>query len=713
MTFDVAHVSYIAFGKQIKGKTSDGYEIDRYPWVKHFVVDTTGELCKVEIATYRETSTMWMPTSNKIDQNQRSLITEALGNTFFELPDTHASCQLAALVRGLNLRQRDNGVDYVVPRVMPKCGTDHFKRCNGDVFSVDGLMDIRNPPAKETDSGFIDIPKQWVGTVLPPRRLHRSDLDAVLTLPLTGKKVPFSLLEMPKPRKRMSNHEIGSLVASMKALFEKTPKILEVNKISEPEIRYSDIDSLTEFEEPANTKKQPMNTERRATLVKKAYHDPFGIVVECQTLVDSVVSYDTVHCFYHHVPIKADVCVIQALISAAQCGTIDPCIAKALYVNTTTSMVMHSSGRKPDSFSGQRLDELVSESSRASTPSQDKQDMTEITEDKKPEKKTLRIDFFLTHVRLCVDNRPVQIVPRRTSVGIDAETYGALVNRYLAGNFIPPAVLEIYLQTSQSAGTSTYDVWFGRYCPDKRFVRLDEITHWADGTPIKEQAKTYVSLPSGMTVTINREPLVRDFDGDSMTTSILDYPPRQRKLPVNNQPSTPKEEKTMDLKTLAILQKLANVNQHTDEFAALGDAGCVNADLRTALADLRAKEHKAATVEAAQVVLDQLKLSSTQIDVYRRHLAEVRRQEKIYIARIEHLAVAAEYGRETTNYVPLAVLLSKDGNINLVDPEDCVPKADYDRLLKVIRERLRSAAGTEKANKAEPTGRRTKASSAT
>lgn len=79
--------------------------------------------------------------------------------------------------------------------------------------------------------------------------------------------------------------------------------------------------------------------------------------------------------------------------------------------------------------------------------------------------------------------------------------------------------------------------------------------------------------------------------------------------------------------------------------------------------------------------------------------------------------MAAEYGRETTNYVPLAVLLSKDGNISLVADEDCVPKADYDRLLKVIRERLRSAAGTEKANasanKAEPTSRRTKASSAT
>lgn len=628
MTFDVAHVSYIAFGKQIKGKTSDGYEIDRYPWVKHFVVDTTGELCKVEIATYRETSTIWMPMSNKIDENQRSLITEALGNTFFELPDAHASCQLAALVRMLNLRQRDNGVDYVVPRVMPRCGTDHFKRCNGDVFSVDGLMDIRNPPAKETDSGFIDIPKQWVGTVLPPRRMSWSDMDAVLSQLLTGKKVPFSLLEMPKPMKRMSNHEIGSLVASMRALFEKTPKILEVNKISEPEIRYSDIDSLTEFEEPTNTKKQPMNAESRATSVKKAYHDPFGIVVECRrAFLCYYGSFDTEYCFHHHVPIKVDVGVIQALISAAHCGTIDPYIAKALYVNTTTSVVVHSSGRKPDSFSGQRLDELARESFKVSTPTQDKQDMTKINEEKTGKKETAKIWMHQACVSLELSDRSWAMhYPVHRGTRIDATIYDALINGFLTGTISPSDAKCVHLRNLPTlADGSRYAVCFGKNVTFKTFVRLDKAVHWADGTPIEKRAKTDVSLPSGALVTINRESLVRYFDGDVANVTIFNSRPSAAKIAVQQPAIKPKEEKTMDTKTLAILQKLANVNQHTDEFAALGDAGCVNADLRTALADLRAKEHKAATEEAAQVVLDQLKTSAKQIDMYRRHLAEVRR----------------------------------------------------------------------------------------
>ena len=155
----------------------------------------------------------------------------------------------------------------------------------------------------------------------------------------------------------------------------------------------------------------------------------------------------------------------------------------------------------------------------------------------------------------------------------------------------------------------------------------------------------------------------------------------------------------MDTNTLRILQKLANVNKVVDEFDGLTGACSLNSDLRDALADIREKERKAATTEAAYAVLEQLKESANLIDKFRQHLADVRRQEKIYIARIENLAVAAEYGSETTNYVPLARLVGADGAIGGIAPEDCVPKADHDRLLKAIRENLRSSAAAKAVKK--------------
>ena len=164
----------------------------------------------------------------------------------------------------------------------------------------------------------------------------------------------------------------------------------------------------------------------------------------------------------------------------------------------------------------------------------------------------------------------------------------------------------------------------------------------------------------------------------------------------------PKEETKMalDNKQAQILANLANVSNLDDEFAQLGGESLNNPELRAALEELRATERKDAVKEAAVIILAQVKEGANNIDKLRHQLAQIRRSEAAVIASIEAIAVANEYGRETNNYLPLAALNLFGGSVASVKHEykgaNLVPDEDFQRLLKVVRERRKTASKAEK-----------------
>ena len=149
-----------------------------------------------------------------------------------------------------------------------------------------------------------------------------------------------------------------------------------------------------------------------------------------------------------------------------------------------------------------------------------------------------------------------------------------------------------------------------------------------------------------------------------------------------------------------ILANLANVSNLDDEFAQLGGESLNNPELRAALEELRATERKDAVKEAAVIILAQVKEGANNIDKLRHQLAQIRRSEAAVIASIEAIAVANEYGRETNNYLPLAALNLFGGSVASVKHEykgaNLVPDEDFQRLLKVVRERRKTASKAEK-----------------
>ena len=156
----------------------------------------------------------------------------------------------------------------------------------------------------------------------------------------------------------------------------------------------------------------------------------------------------------------------------------------------------------------------------------------------------------------------------------------------------------------------------------------------------------------------------------------------------------------LDNKQAQILANLANVSNLDDEFAQLGGESLNNPELRAALEELRATERKNAVKEAAVIILAQVKEGANNIDKLRHQLAQIRRSEAAVIARIEAIAVANEYGRETNNYLPLAALNLFGGSVAAVKHEykgaNLVPDEDFQRLLKVVRERRKTASKAEK-----------------
>ena len=108
----------------------------------------------------------------------------------------------------------------------------------------------------------------------------------------------------------------------------------------------------------------------------------------------------------------------------------------------------------------------------------------------------------------------------------------------------------------------------------------------------------------------------------------------------------------------AILSKLAKVKTEKDEFSHL-DMDELGDDLSQAVAELHKEEKARAVKQAAQMVLSQLNLAKELIETKRKKLSSLRREEKETISSIETIAVAMAYGRETQNFLPLALALER------------------------------------------------------
>lgn len=153
----------------------------------------------------------------------------------------------------------------------------------------------------------------------------------------------------------------------------------------------------------------------------------------------------------------------------------------------------------------------------------------------------------------------------------------------------------------------------------------------------------------------------------------------------------------------AILAKLAKVNTEKDEFSHL-DTDDLGDDLSKAVAELHKEEKAQAVKQAAQVVLSQLNEAKEMIESKRLELSIFRRQEKETISNIETIAVAMAYGRETQNFLPLALALETGGQkvrVTVGPAEMTIPEKDYERLLAVVRNKQKevntSRASAKKA----------------
>lgn len=148
-----------------------------------------------------------------------------------------------------------------------------------------------------------------------------------------------------------------------------------------------------------------------------------------------------------------------------------------------------------------------------------------------------------------------------------------------------------------------------------------------------------------------------------------------------------------------VLSKLAKVNTEKDEFSHL-DTEDLGDDLSQAVAELHKEEKAQAVKQAAQVVLSQLNQAKDHIEIKRKKLSSLRREEKETISSIETIAVAMAYGRETQNFLPLALALETGGQkvkVTVGPAELTIPEKDYERLLAVVRNKQKEA-NTSRAN---------------
>lgn len=158
-----------------------------------------------------------------------------------------------------------------------------------------------------------------------------------------------------------------------------------------------------------------------------------------------------------------------------------------------------------------------------------------------------------------------------------------------------------------------------------------------------------------------------------------------------------KKEKQMTDK-LKVLQALANIQNETDEFSSLDEAS-YNSEIVQAMTELRKEERQKAVKDAARVIIELTTLAQKGIEERRSALRIIRQQEKILIDSIEAVAVAVAYGRETNNFLPLDhVMCGRYGKSFITKQTEAdrdnpakITEADYDRLLKVVRDTQKKA----------------------
>lgn len=149
---------------------------------------------------------------------------------------------------------------------------------------------------------------------------------------------------------------------------------------------------------------------------------------------------------------------------------------------------------------------------------------------------------------------------------------------------------------------------------------------------------------------------------------------------------------------LKVLQALANIKEEADEFSHLDESG-FNDEIMKAIADLRKEERENAIRDAARVIVELNANAQKAIESHRAELRKIRGKEKLLIGCIETLAVAAAYGRETNNFLPLEAAVSGHSakffiikqTLSDANNPAKITEADYDRLLKVVRDTQKKA----------------------
>lgn len=160
----------------------------------------------------------------------------------------------------------------------------------------------------------------------------------------------------------------------------------------------------------------------------------------------------------------------------------------------------------------------------------------------------------------------------------------------------------------------------------------------------------------------------------------------------------PNEKEKQMTDKLKVLQALANIQNETDEFSGLDEAN-YNSEIVQAMTELRKEERQKAVKDAARVIIELTTLAQKGIDERRSELRSIRQKEKNLIDSIEAVAVAVAYGRETNNFLPLdRVMCGRHGKSFITKQTEAdrdnpakITEADYDRLLKVIRETQKKA----------------------
>lgn len=209
-------------------------------------------------------------------------------------------------------------------------------------------------------------------------------------------------------------------------------------------------------------------------------------------------------------------------------------------------------------------------------------------------------------------------------------------------------------------------------------------TYWSYSTdmvePVKEHEEPKVFYPEAKV----HEGIIAKPCGEVFTTSDthfghshipINMPIKLTSLKVREER---KGESTM--RNISVLARMADQSLRADlEAASL--AGLPK-NIMEALKEKQEEEQKEAAKNAASVIIDLVKKNDSHIEAHVRQIRELRRQEAQLKAQLDALSRAKDYGFETSNFLPLAVLTGTPKHFFDVEdkslfevPKDWKPKA--------------------------------------